>query len=171
MNKALTLLACAGYVACVVLANVLTDHLGLVPIGFGLLVTAGTFAAGGALLTRNVVQDVAGFVVVVALMISGCALSWWLASPMLAVASAAAFLMSESVDMLAFTLLRRRRSWPLAIATAALVSATVDTLVFLHVAQFPITAGTVAGQLVVKIGISWFVALMVAVATARPRES
>lgn len=146
-----------AYVGCVVLANVLTEHLGLVPIGFGLMVTAGTFAAGGTLLARNLSQDAIGRRRVLLLMFVGCGLSWWLASPQLAVASAVAFGLSESADMAVFTPLRDR-GWSRAVAAAALISAAVDTLVFLRIAGFPVTGDTVTGQMVVKVGISWAVA-------------
>ena len=53
-------LAIAGYVASIVAANWMTSTLGLVPIGFGLLVTAGTFAAGAALVLRDAVQQTTG---------------------------------------------------------------------------------------------------------------
>lgn len=148
------------YVACVILANVLTEHLGLVPIGFGLLVTAGTFAAGGTLLARNISQDVIGRRAVLGLMLAGCLLSWWLASRQLAVASAVGFALSESADMAVFTPLRSR-GWPRAVAVASLVSAVVDTFAFLWLAGFPVTVSTVTGQLIVKVGISWLVALAV----------
>ena len=42
-------IALATYIASIVAANWMTTTFGLVPIGFGLLVTAGTFAAGFAL--------------------------------------------------------------------------------------------------------------------------
>jgi len=149
--------AATAYVACVVLANVLTDHLGLVPIGFGLVVTAGTFAAGATLLARNVAQTIIGRLIVLALMLVGCAVSWWLASPQLAVASAVAFGLSELADMAVFTPLQDR-GWGRAAAAGALVGAVVDTSVFLRIAGFPVTVDSVTGQLIVKVGISWLVA-------------
>lgn len=172
MKPTLAAITATCYVASVVLANVLTERLGLVPIGFGLVVTAGTFAAGATLLARNIAQDVIGstrlrrYAAVLTLMLTGCALSWWLASPQLAVASCAAFALSESADMAVFTPLRDS-GWSRAAASAALVSSTVDTLVFLHIAGFPITPHSVTGQLVVKVGISWAVAAGVALSGAR----
>ena len=159
----------AAYIACVVLANVLTEHYGLVSIGFGLTCTAGTFAAGATLLARNVTQDITGRLVILALMLTGCVLSWWLATPQLAVASAAAFALSETADMGVYSPLRRH-GWPRAVAAASLVGAIVDTLVFLHLAGFPVTAHSVTGQLVVKVGISWAVAAAVGVSVAVLRE-
>jgi uncharacterized PurR-regulated membrane protein YhhQ (DUF165 family) len=159
----------AAYIATVVLANVLTEHFGLVSIGFGLLVTAGTFAAGAALLTRNVTQDATGRAVVIGLMLIGCALSWWLASPALAVASAVAFELSETCDMAVYTPLRDK-GWSRAVMAASLVGAVVDTFVFLYLAGFPVTAQSVTGQLVVKVGISWAVAALAGVSGAVFRQ-
>lgn len=151
-----------AYIATVVLANVLTEHYGLIGIGFGLTATAGTFAAGATLLARNLTQDVTGRLVVLALMLAGCVLSWWLATPQLAVASAVAFACSETADMGVYTPLRKR-GWSRAVLAASVVGAVVDTLVFLHLAGFPVTADSVTGQLVVKVGISWATVALVGV--------
>lgn len=56
----LTAAALTAYVAAIVGANYLTAHYGLVPVLPGLLVTAGTYSAGLALLARDAVQDTAG---------------------------------------------------------------------------------------------------------------
>jgi len=141
------------YTASVVAANVITAHLGLVPIGFGLSVTAGTFAAGFTLLARNLGQDVIGRPRIIALMLLGIGISWWLATPALAVASAAAFAISETTDMAIYTPLRKH-GWSVAALCAAAVSGIVDTVVFLRVAGFPLTWGTVTGQVLVKFGVS-----------------
>lgn len=52
----------AIYVGLVVTANVMTSHLGLLPAGFGLMVTAGTFAAGLTIAVRNPLEEAAGMV-------------------------------------------------------------------------------------------------------------
>lgn len=159
MTRLTVLLSATAYIACVVLANVLTDHYGLVNLGIaGLTCTAGTFAAGAVLLARNVTQDLTSRLLVLGLMTIGAGLSWWLASAALATASLAAFAVSEGADMAVYTPLRAR-GWARAVATASVVGAVVDTLLFLHLAGFPVTTDSVTGQLVVKIGISWAVAL------------
>jgi uncharacterized PurR-regulated membrane protein YhhQ (DUF165 family) len=160
------------YVAAIVAANWLTNRYGLVPIGFGLLVTAGTFAAGLCLLVRNLGQDVLGRLVILGLMVVGVALSYWLASAQLAEASAAAFALSELTDMTVYTALRKR-GMSRALVAAALLGGLVDTLVFLHIAGFPVTADSVTGQMLVKFGISGIVALLLGVrgaVTRRPSE-
>lgn len=145
----------AVYVSAVVLANVLTKHLGLVPLHVGtLVVTAGTFAAGATLLARNFTQDAVGRVAVLGLMAVGIALSWWLASPNLAQASALAFGLSELADMAVYSPLRRR-GFIRAAAAATVVGAVVDTFVFLWKAGFPVTVDSVGGQILVKVGVCW----------------
>jgi hypothetical protein len=155
------------YIAGVVLANVLTERLGLVPVGFGLVTTAGTYAAAVVLVARNFTQDSLGRRRVLVLMGIGCALSWWLASPQLAIASAVAFGLSELADMLVYTPLRalgRSR----ALAAASTVGAVIDTFVFLTLAGFPLSAAP--GQLVVKVGMGLLAALIVRGIGALPRH-
>ena len=79
------------YLGSIVAANWLTAHYGLVPVGFGLLATAGTYTAGLAFVARDAVQDTVGRAGTLAVLAFGAALSWWLSTPALAVASAVAF--------------------------------------------------------------------------------
>jgi queuosine precursor transporter len=159
-------LLAVAYIGSILAANWLSAHFGLVPIGLGLLVSAGTFAAGAALLVRNIGQDVLGRLVILGLMVIGVALSWWLSTPALAIASATAFALSELADMTIYTALRRRgRSR--ALLAAALVGSLIDTIVFLHIAGFPVTADSVTGQMLVKVGISGIVAAAIAVRSRR----
>lgn len=142
-------LAVAVYVASIAAANWLTATLGLVPIGFGLVVTAGTFAAGAALIARDWVQVTSGRMWTLAAIGVGAALSAWTATPAIAIASGVAFLVSELVDFGVFTPLRGR-SLPAAVLVSSLVSAPVDTVLFLYLAGFGVTWQAVAGQLIVK---------------------
>lgn len=151
------------YVAGVVLANVLTEQFGLVSVGFGLVTTAGTYAAAIVLIARNLSQDEIGRRAVLLLMLAGVVLSWWLASPQLAVASGVAFALSEAADMAVYTPLRKRgRSRSL--AAASVVGAVVDTSVFLYLAGFPLSAAP--GQLIVKAGMGLAAALLLRGAAA-----
>ena len=154
-----------AYLASIVLANWLTARYGLVPMGFGLMATAGTFAAGLAFVARDAVQDAAGRLATIGVLAVGCATSWFLASPALALASAAAFGLSELVDMAIYTPLRRRGYVRAALASN-LVGALVDTFVFLALAGFAITGAVVAGQLVGKAWATVAVVLLVGVARA-----
>jgi uncharacterized PurR-regulated membrane protein YhhQ (DUF165 family) len=143
-------LALAGYAASIYLANWLTTRYGLVPAGFGLLVTAGTYTAGLALALRDVVQDLGGFRAVFLGLVVGALLSLVGASGRIAVASMCAFLLGELLDLVVYTPLRKR-SWSGAVAASNLVGAIVDTYVFLTIAGFPVTRRAMAGQLLVKV--------------------
>lgn len=144
------LAAGAGYVGSIVAANYVTARFGLVPVGFGLVTTAGTYAAGAALLLRDVVQDTLGRRAALLCMAGGVVASWALSAPALALASAAAFLLSELADFAVYTPLRRR-GWSRAVLTSNAIGAVIDTFVFLTLAGFPLTREIVAGQLVGKI--------------------
>jgi uncharacterized PurR-regulated membrane protein YhhQ (DUF165 family) len=147
--------AAAGLTGTILAANAATAHLGFIPVGFGLTATAGTLAAGLALGLRDIVQDTLGRRAVVALILVGAALSWWVA-PALAVASAVAFLVSELADFAVYTPLRGRaamggRRWAGAVAASNVVGAVVDTVLFgIAFGTAAITPAALAGQLLGK---------------------
>ena len=58
--RTLGFVAAGLFVSSVVVANWLTSTFHFVPVGFGQSATAGTFAAGFALASRDVVQDILG---------------------------------------------------------------------------------------------------------------
>lgn len=139
-----------AYIAAIVTANYVTEHLGLITVGFGLMVTAGTYAAGFALLARDFIQRHGGIPWALAAIALSGALSWFLATPALAVASTIAFLGAELVDLAVFTPIRRRGFVRAAVASN-IVSAPVDTVLFLSIAGFPLTWETLTGQFVGKV--------------------
>lgn len=143
--------AFALHIGSVIAANVLTAHFGLVPVGFGLLVTAGTFAAGFALLARDILHRVAGVRWVLASIAVGGVMSWLLADPMIAVASTVAFLVAEIVDLAVFVPIRERRGFVPAALVSNVISAPVDTVAFLWLAGFPLTLEAVGGQFIGKV--------------------
>lgn len=144
-------IAVAAYAGAILTANYVTARYGTVPVGFGLEVLAGTYAAGFALLARDFVHRYGGVVwALVAVLLGGLA-SLLLAPPALAVASSLAFLTAELVDLVVFAPLRRRRGFVTAAAVSNVVSAPVDTFAFLILAGFPLTVPIVVGQLVGKI--------------------
>lgn len=147
--KPVALLWLGGYVGVIAAANYATDTYGLVPIGFGLMVTAGTFFAGAALILRDAVQVTLGKAVTWLAIGTGIVLSYLLASPALALASACAFAASELVDLSAFSRLRSK-SLALAVLVSSVLSAPVDTVLFLWIAGFPVTWDAVLGQFIVK---------------------
>lgn len=150
------ILSLALYVGSIFLANFLIHRYGLVGVGFGLMVPAGTFAAGVAFTARDVVQETLGRWWTIAAILVGAALSAVI-SPQLAVASGSAFLLGEALDMVVFSHLRDRQ-WDAAVWASGLVGATADSLLFLRLAGFPHTPrdvfALVACKLVV-VGIAW----------------
>lgn len=141
----------AIYIAAIVAANVMTTHLGLVGVGFGFVVTAGTFAAGFALLARDFVQRYGGVPWVFAGITAGAVLSYVMADPFIATASVVAFVGAEFADLGVFTPLRPRWGFAGAALASNVISAPIDTILFLWIAGFPVTFNAVAGQLVAKL--------------------
>jgi queuosine precursor transporter len=162
------LTAAAALLATVVLANVATSRLGLIPAGFGLVVTAGTYAAGAALAVRDWLDRAGGLIWVLPTLAAGCVLSAVLATPALAVASAAAFALSEAADLAGWRALCRR-SLPAAVIASNAVGAIVDTAVFLPLSGLPVTPASVGGQLLVK-GVYVTGAALAVIAAARARR-
>lgn len=139
----------AALVGTVVLSNWLTSNYGLVPAGFGLLVTAGTYSAGLALGLRDWLHQVGGMRWVLVGIGGGAAASLLVADGRIALASALAFLLAELADAAIYVPLRKR-GWRRAVAASNLVGSIADTVLFLTVAGFGLTWQAVVGQVLVK---------------------
>jgi uncharacterized PurR-regulated membrane protein YhhQ (DUF165 family) len=154
----------AAFLACILAANYVTTAHGMVPVGFGLVATAGTYFAGLTFILRDSLQDVAGKRWTLAAIAAGAALSFLVADPFIALASAAAFGLAELADLAVYTPLRKRGYIRAAIASN-IVGAIVDTIAFLWIAGFPIMAA-LPGQMVGKLLITAMVVLAVAIVRA-----
>jgi uncharacterized PurR-regulated membrane protein YhhQ (DUF165 family) len=159
----------AGFLACITAANYATAHYGMVPVGFGVVATAGTYLAGVTFVLRDVIQDLGGKALVLVFIVIGAAMSLLIAPAALAVASGVAFLCSETADLAVYTPLRERGYVRAAVASNV-VGAFVDTVIFLAIAGFPIWA-SVTGQMLGKLAITLAVVVAVALARAARRES
>lgn len=149
MSAAKKATAVGAFIACVVLANWLTATFGLIPVGFGLVATAGTYAAGLTFVFRDLIHEAGGRWLAVGAIAAGALLSWFVASPALAVASGVTFIVAELFDLAVYVPLRKR-GLLIAVLVSNVVGFTLDTFLFLYLAGFPITAPVVAGQLVAK---------------------
>jgi queuosine precursor transporter len=136
-------------VASVAAANYLTSAYGLIPAGFGLLVTAGTYAAGLSLGLRDALHEAGGYRWVLAAIAAGVAVSLAVGDGRIALASAAAFALAEVLDLAVYTPLRRH-GWRRAVVASNAAGAVADTVAFLSLAGFPLTFAAVGGQLLVK---------------------
>jgi uncharacterized PurR-regulated membrane protein YhhQ (DUF165 family) len=146
-----------GFLACIPAANWLIGNAGtmcipngpcLVPVGFGLMAPSGVLVIGLALMLRDFVQRELGEWWTVGAIIAGAAMSAWIAPAALAVASGAAFLVSELADMAVYTPLRERRLG-LAVLLSGIVGAVVDSAAFLWLAfgNLAYLPGQVVGKL------------------------
>lgn len=126
-------------VASVALANYATARYHFVPVGFGQQATAGTFFAGLCLALRDGLQDLGGRWAVGAAILAGGLVSVLTSNPTLAVASGAAFVVSEVLDAAVYTPLKNRASvgsprWAGAVTASNVVGTLADTVVFLALA-------------------------------------
>lgn len=137
----------ATFVAVVVGANLMTAHWGLVT-WLGVTATAGTWLAGFAFVTRDWLQERAGRRWVLVAIAVGALLSA-VFSPRLALASGTAFALSELADLAVYTPLRQRSRLAAALVSNT-VGAFVDTVAFLLLAGFPLSA--LPGQMLIKVG-------------------
>lgn len=157
----------AAYGGTVWLANWLIVTVGPVPVAPGVLAPAGVYAAGLALTLRDLVHERAGRRWALAAVLGGAALSAGLSGP-LALASGAAFLVSELADLVAFDALRRRGLlW--AVALSNLLGLVLDSVLFLALAF-----GSLAylpGQLLGKLYMTVLAVLLLAALRRRARAA
>lgn len=183
----LKIAAALGFIATILAANYVTTRYGMVPVGFGLMATAGTYFAGLAFVLRDVVHDSLDrtsdrvarslrrrgvswspgrmeddivFAAMVALIAIGAGLSFVISAPAIAVASAVAFGLSELADFMVYAPLRNR-GYILAASASNLVGAAVDTVLFLTIAGFPLQRAFL-GQIVGKLAVTLVVVVLVA---------
>lgn len=146
------------FIATLLAANYGTTRYGVVPIGFGLSATAGTYFVGLAFILRDSVQDLIGRWVF-AVIGAGAVLSFAVSLPAIALASAVAFLVSEIADLAIYTLLRPGGYLRAAVASN-IVGAIVDTALFLTIAGFSLSQALI-GQVVGKLALTLVAALLV----------
>lgn len=147
----------ALYVLTIPAANWMIGNIGtvcipqgpcLIPVAPGVMAPSGVLMIGAALLLRDLVQRRSGPWASVGCILVGAVLSFFVASPALAVASGAAFLLSELADFAIYTPLAKRR-FLLAVILSCLVGAAVDSVLFLWVAFGSLDhfAGQIIGKL------------------------
>lgn len=146
-----------AFLATIPAANWLIGHMGsvcvpngpcLVPVGFGLMAPSGVLMIGAALVLRDAVQQLLGLRWAIVAILCGVALSAIFAPPALVLASAAAFLIAETLDLAIYTPLRKR-NLAIAVAASGVVGAIADSAVFLMIAfgSLEYVEGQVLGKL------------------------
>lgn len=136
------LILVALYIATIPAANWLIGNVGtvcvpngpcLIPVAPGIMAPSGVLMIGAALVLRDLVQRAYGAPWSLACIAAGTALSFLVAPPALALASGAAFLLSELADFAVYTPLARRR-FVLAVILSCIAGAIVDSALFLWLA-------------------------------------
>jgi uncharacterized PurR-regulated membrane protein YhhQ (DUF165 family) len=161
-------IAAAAYIAVIVLGNYAIHRWGVVPVwpagwlgSGGYSAPAAVYFIGAALVLRDAIQvavatatrsrAVGRLTMLIALLI-GLVLSYALADPGVAAASAAAFACSESIDFALFTWIAPR--WGRAVLVGGAAAAVLDTYVFLsiapqlvpHVSNYNFVTGQLIGK-------------------------
>lgn len=132
----------ALYVAAIFMANWFVQHVGIqfepdgphtIPVWPGIYAPSGVLWVGFALVLRDMIQFFLGRHFAVGAMLVGAVLSY-IVAPNLALASAVAFLLSESADLFVYTPMVRRGWVVQAVFTSSTVGLIVDSVVFLTLA-------------------------------------
>jgi uncharacterized PurR-regulated membrane protein YhhQ (DUF165 family) len=160
------------YLLAILLANVITASND--PILWGkLIIPAGSFLIGATFILRDLVQNTVGrrntYLAIGAALLLSAVMSYIMGDSLwIVVASAAAFLVSETTDTEIYTRLRLPMS--LRVLYSGVVGGLLDSMIFVLIAFSPIGAGilpwevvgyAVAGQIVVKVAMQCAGALIV----------
>lgn len=130
------------YVATIPAANWLITHWGticttsgpcVIPVCPGIYAPSGVLMVGAGLLLRDLVQRRFGAPIGLAAIAVGCIVSFFIAPPALALASTAAFALSELADFAVYSPLQKRR-FVLAVGLSCAAGAVADSAVFLWMA-------------------------------------
>lgn len=131
-----------AFIGCIVGANWAILHLGAdhgpgvprtIPIGFGLAAPSGVLFAGAQLTLRDLIHGRLGTSRTLCVIGLSSPLTAVVASPALAVASIATFLSAETADLAVYSRLRTR-GYAIAVFGSNVVSAVVDSILFLAMA-------------------------------------
>jgi uncharacterized PurR-regulated membrane protein YhhQ (DUF165 family) len=120
------------FLLSIVVANWTVATFGIVPVGFGFEGPAAVYIVGLTFTFRDLLHESLGKRYVLIAILGGAAISY-IVSPQFALASGAAFLLSESLDFAIYSPLRER-SFLGAVAASNTVGLTLDSVVFLWLA-------------------------------------
>lgn len=149
-----------AFIGSIVGANATLKAFGIIPIGFGLNAPAGVFFAGLVFTFRDGIHETLGRKLVLVAIGIGALLSWFL-EPSFAIASGAAFFLSELTDFAVYTPLRKR-GWTKAVVASNLVGLSVDSALFLWLAfgSLAFWEGLIVGKLymtAIAIALIWLI--------------
>lgn len=151
-----------AYLATIPAANWLIGNVGtvcvpdgpcIIPVFPGLMAPSGVLMIGAALVLRDAVQQLFSLRWAFVAIACGVVLSILVAPPALVLASATAFAVAELLDLVGYTLIRRR-NLALAVLASGAVGAVADSAAFLWIAfgSLDFMAGQIVGKLWMTIG-------------------
>jgi uncharacterized PurR-regulated membrane protein YhhQ (DUF165 family) len=129
--RCVSLVVALAYTA-IIAANWFSAHWAPLLVGV-IVVPAGTMWAGLTLCLRDLLHEVLGVPGVAGAIGFGAVLSWWLATPQIAVASVVAFTVSETINSVVYARLRSRSRLN-AVIGANLVGLGIDSVLFVPLA-------------------------------------
>lgn len=148
-------LAAVGFIGSIPLANYLISNIGtvcsegvcLIPVGFGLMAPSGVLVVGLSLALRDYIHESFGIRPTILMILLGALLSFILANPYIAVASAVSYLVSELMDAGVYSWLREK-SKPLGILMSGAVGSVVDGVLFVLIAfgSLEFSLGNILGK-------------------------
>jgi len=131
-----------SYIGSIVLVNWAFSVVPVIKLPWGQMFTPLTFVVGFTFILRDYAQREIGSKKVLGAMVVGVGLSYFMASPFVATASATAFALSELVDWGCFTFTKKPFADRILISSA--VGTPVDSVVFLvMIGQFSIVSAVV----------------------------
>lgn len=120
------------YLTTIIFSAWLVENVGVVPVGFGLYAPAAAYIVGVTMVFRDLIQDQLGPWFAYGAMLVGTLLSV-LVSPLIAFAAGMAFLVSETLDQLVYTPVRKvSLVWAVLLSNA--VGIISDSLIFTQLA-------------------------------------
>jgi uncharacterized PurR-regulated membrane protein YhhQ (DUF165 family) len=125
------------YVGLITLINIGFHHVPLIPL-FGEMWPPLSLAVGFIFIARDLAQRWVGHWVWLG-MILGCILSWLMADPFIAVASATAFIVSEAIDWAVYTWTKKPLRQRILISST--IAAPIDSVIFLSMIGHLSTVG------------------------------
>lgn len=161
----MTNMALIALIASPVIANLMIQNVGydctpcLLPVAPGVWTASGVYVAGLSLAMRDVVHERFGAVTAFACVLIGATLSA-LVSPVLALASAVAFILAEASDTAVYTATRRLLSKHWAVMASGFIGAVVDGIAFVWLAfgALDLAAGNIIGKLYASMALAalWY---------------
>lgn len=122
------------FMACIPFANWYLKHHGFWDLRALGSVPSAVWVVGFAFVFRDITQITLGKGWTWTAIVVGAVLSWWLASPTLAFASAAAFLWSESTDAVIFTPFANSGRFLLGVSISGYAASFIDSAIFVRLA-------------------------------------